>query len=361
MLYIGTEDGIYRWNQGAPWPIFHALQGRRIVSLSAAPGGYMAALDDGSRVWESSNNGLDWREVPLPETVARPTAMQVVGGARPDLVLALAGPLGLVRRPFGQVEEAQPPAPLELMRRWAPGLFGRPPRRPARRDGGVIVAEPAPAPPGSPRPRGWQTLAAPSVGVASALNGVTALEVTADAERSWFATVAGAGLWRSADAGASWTRCEGLPAEVYAVRAEGDLLAAGTALGVWLSQDGGSSWTPHGSGLEQASRVKAVAIKPGDPKRLLAGAAADASGNGVPSFALFESKDGGNSWVHVTRGFPVDLEGDAIIDIRHDPGDPDFAVAALASGEMWKTPTDGLWWEPLARQIHGARALCAVV
>ena len=24
MIYIGTDEGIYRWYPGTPWPIFHA-------------------------------------------------------------------------------------------------------------------------------------------------------------------------------------------------------------------------------------------------------------------------------------------------------------------------------------------------
>ena len=31
MILIGTEDGIYRWFEGASWPVFHSLQGRRVV------------------------------------------------------------------------------------------------------------------------------------------------------------------------------------------------------------------------------------------------------------------------------------------------------------------------------------------
>ena len=77
-------------------------------------------------------------------------------------------------------------------------------------------------------------------------------------------------------------------------------------------------------------------------------------------FALYESKDAGKSWKHVTRGFPEALESDSIADIRYMPDDAQCAAVALASGEMWSTATDGLWWEPLARQIRGARALCAV-
>ncbi len=146
------------------------------------------------------------------------------------------------------------------------------------------------------------------------------------------------------------------------------LVVAGTEDGVWISNDSGATWTDRSAGLEKARRVRAIEAKPGDPKILLAGAAPTrpeaggtvATRKGLTQFALYESKDGGQTWKHVPRGFPELLEYDQIADIRYDPSDTDCAVVALASGELWNTRTDGLWWEPLARQIKTARVLCAV-
>ncbi len=42
MMLIGTDDGIYRWFEGAPWPVFHALQGKSIANLALAQGGGVA-------------------------------------------------------------------------------------------------------------------------------------------------------------------------------------------------------------------------------------------------------------------------------------------------------------------------------
>jgi photosystem II stability/assembly factor-like uncharacterized protein len=184
---------------------------------------------------------------------------------------------------------------------------------------------------------------------------------------SLYAAVSGAGLWKSDDLGGSWSRVSGLPEEVYALRISGETAVAGTNDGAWISTDGGSTWADSSAGLEKARQVRAVAIKPGDPKFLLAGAAPKGSGEGPVAdrgglkVALYESKDAGKTWKHVTRGFPEMLESDSIADIQFLPEDPALAAIALASGEMWNTATDGLWWEPLARQIRGARALCAVI
>src|SRR3954452_6648930 len=99
MIYIGTDEGIYRWYPGTPWPIFHGLQDRGIVSLDAPGTGILVVVDDVGRVLESENNGMDWRELPLPEGIGRPLAVTVLG--TPAEIVLTTRPLGLYRRPFG--------------------------------------------------------------------------------------------------------------------------------------------------------------------------------------------------------------------------------------------------------------------
>jgi hypothetical protein len=354
MLYIGTDEGIYRWYQGSPWPIFHSLQERSIVALASPGGGVLAALDHVGRIWESETNGLDWREVSRPEGLGRPTAL-VLAGAPSEIVLAAARPLALIRRPLGLEIEAESPSPLDRARR----LFG------GRSGAGSATLE---RPPNGDR--GWNPIGVPALEAGGITPTIRALVPGAIAGAPWFAAVAGAGLWRSDDGATSWQRCEGLPLEVYAIRAPGEpagLVAAGTSDGCWISHDGGRTWADQSAGLDHGRQVRALEIKPGDPKVLLAGAAPRGAGEGPVAdrgglrFALFESKDGGKSWKHVTRGFPDLLEFDQIADIRYDPADTDSAAVALASGEIWNTRTDGVWWEPFARQIRTARCLCAVI
>ena len=359
MLYIGTDEGIYRWFSGATWPIFHSLQGRTIVGLASPGGGLLVALDSAAKVWESRNNGIDWRSIPLPAGAGRPTSLTLLEGS--EIVVATSRPLGLFRRPFGLPSGADAPQALARARGMEDRIIGGARNLAAKVRGGTATATlRAPA----LQSFGWTALSVPSAAAGAV---PTAVRLVTSHAGTAYAAVAGAGLWASTDLGASWSRVAGLPDEVYAVRfASGDkTIAAGTGDGVWISGDGGQTWTDSSAGLEKVRQIRALEIKPGDPKSLLAGCAPIGAGEGPVAdraglrFALYESKDAGKTWKHVTRGFPEALESDSISDIRVMPDDPTRAAVALASGEMWSTATDGLWWEPLVRRIRGARVLCA--
>ena len=314
MIYIGTDGGIYRWFEASPWPVFHGLQDKAIVALAALPGGAMAAAEASGAAWQSANNGLDWRPIALPPWNDGVTAL-AMGGASAIVAIATKA-AGLYRGAVGSVS-------------------------------------------------GWTPMAAPTAATSGPPPRVRSLEIGT----ALFAAVAGEGLWRSEDAGASWTRCEGLPPEIYVVRTPvnpAGTALAGTSEGVWSSPDGGKSWARLGTGLEPTPHVAALDVSPEDPKYLLAGVAPAAPDSGAAAprgglgFALYESKDAGKTWARVRRGFPEGLESDAIADIRFDPAAPDYAVVALGSGELWRTRNGGDWFEPLARGIRAARALCVV-
>ncbi len=362
MLYIGADDGIYRWFQGTPWPIFHSLQGRSIVGLASPGAGVLVALDGSGKLLESRNNGIEWRTIPLPEGSGRPTTVAILGAG--EVIVATARPLGLFRRPIGLPTEVDTPSALARARKLEELVIGRAKSlaaRVARRDGGTATLE---RPATSGRMFGWTPLAVPSADLGAVPPTVRLLSTDGS---NLYASIPGSGLWSSGDLGATWTKVEGLPTEVYAVRfaPAAKTIVAGTSDGVKISADGGQTWEDRSIGLEKARGVRAVEMKPGDPKVLLAGAAPAGAGEGPVAdrrglgFALYESKDAGKTWKHVTRGFPETLESDSIADIRYLPEDPNSAAIALASGEMWNTRIDGAWWEPLARQIEAARVLCA--
>jgi hypothetical protein len=377
MILIGTDDGIYRWFEGAGWPVFHSLQDRSIVGLASPGPGVLVALDRGGHVFESVNNGQDWRTIPLAEGTGTPTALAAWG--TPPFVVLASRPLGLFRRPVGA------PIPVYKDPGFAPALIGRAwslaggatgllaPKR------GSVQADRATA-----SRAGWTRLGAPSVGKPSSDKGsngkgsngksgqggeVQALAVGAGSPTPWYAAVRGAGLWRSTDLGASWRQCPGLSAEVNAIRTAperpGSVYVA-TSDGCWISGDAGQTWEERSGGLDNARYLSAIEVKPGAPDVLLAGAVSkspnDSAAAPLPGLesSLYESKDGGKTWSLVRRGNPDVLEDDMIADLRHDPAAPENVIMALASGELWVTRNAGAFWIPLSRQTRAARTLCAI-
>lgn len=357
MLYLGTDEGIYRWFPGTPWPVFHSLQDRAIVGIASPGGGVLVALDDSARVWESLNNGLGWRSVPLPDGAGRATSLALVNDA--EVVVATGRPMGLYRRPIGLPSVTDTPPAFARAKKLEDAVIGRARTLAARVRGGEATA--TLERPTATQLHGWIPMEIPTADAGAV---PASVRMVTSQGGTIYAAVSGAGLWTSGDLGKSWSRVNGLPDEVYTVRFAGQTIAAGTSDGVWISGDGGQTWADSSAGLEKSRQVRALDIKPADPKVMLAGAAPKGAGEGPVAdrgglrFALYESKDAGKTWKHVTRGFPELLESDSIADIRFLPEDPSYAAIALASGEMWSTPTDGLWWEPLARDIRAARALC---
>ncbi len=347
MIYIGTEGGIYRWIKESAWPVFHSLQEQSVISLAVAGEGAMAVLDAEGSLWETTNNGMDWRKLARPVGLARPTLVLDERVKPASWLMALAGPLSIQRRRIGAVLPEEEPEPLGLatLKRFVPGM--------KRESAAATLTRPKRS-----RAERWTELGVPGTSLTGQLNGIRVFANSAETG-VWFAAITGDGLWRSGDAGSSWVRCEGAPLDVLSLRSAGQLVVAGTSEGVWVSEDSGVSWSERSEGLERARNVTAVAIRPGNSKMLLAGAGERDASGAVSHNALYDSKDGGLTWKRVSRGFPYDQEADIIADIRHDLVAPEFAVVAMSSGELWKTFTDGFWWEPLARQIHRARVLCA--
>jgi hypothetical protein len=360
MIYIGTDEGIYRWYEGTPWPIFHSLQDRGVLSIAAPGAGFLAVVDSGGRVLESVNNGIDWRTIPPPGGSAR--AVAVAMGGAPGSIVLTTRPMGLSHRvvgaPVPRPESRRAPAFLRGLLDFTGGGTEVATREPKRHAG-------------SEGSSGWTALGVPSVpdrpGIVPRIR---TLAIAPGETETWFAAVSGAGLWRSADGGLSWIVCEGLPDEVYAILVvpkKPGMVALATSDGCRISLDGGQTWEDRSGGLDGARHVRALEVHPDDPNALLAGAAPGGPTEGTPAKrgvtqdSLYESSDGGKTWKQVRRGFPDVLESDTISDIRVDPAAPDNAIVALASGELWRTRNGGDWWEPLARQIRAARVLCAAI
>lgn len=355
MILIGTDGGIYRWFEGAGWPVFHSLQGRSVLALASPTPGVLVAVDRSGEVLESENHGLDWRTLPLPAGSGRPTAL--AADATSAGILLGVKPSGVYQRPVGGVvpkgAAAGGPAWVGTARTLAGGATAMLTARPRR---AVPDAE-------TVRRAGWTLLATPGGAPTAELRLIVGLN------EAWVAAVSGRGLWRSTDLGKTWGQVDGIPPEVYAVRPvvtkPGEAWAA-TSDGCRHTADFGQTWTDRSAGLDAVRQVRAVAVNPSDPKNLLVGAAPVPADHGASprdglGYGLYESTDGGQKWAKVEkRNFPEGLEFDTINDIRFDPASPENAMVALGSGELWVTRNAGFYWEPVARQIRAARVLCGV-
>jgi hypothetical protein len=210
LLAGAGELGTLRYEGGEVWcPVGagHPAVAAGAELVEAVAGGLAVSADGGST----------WAAVALPGVRGAVTALAATG---PDRLLAGTGEGELVRL--------------------------------ARGDGGWVVA-------GTARPRpGWVT------------------GVAADPGRPGVAWAAWSGpghgrVWRSEDAGATWTdRGRGLPeVPVGAVAPDPDrpgTVFAATDAGVWRSDDDGAGWRPLGRGLPNAPAL-ALALR--RPERLL--------------------------------------------------------------------------------------------
>jgi photosystem II stability/assembly factor-like uncharacterized protein len=173
-------------------------------------------------------------------------------------------------------------------------------------------------------------------------------------EGTAFAATAAGGVWKSVDAGLTWT--PSWPADVTQsmgsiASATDGTLYAGTGdpaptrsfvvsggSGIYLSRDGGASWSS--AGLAGSGSIGRIAVDPRDPTRVFAAAAGHPLVPGDDR-GLFRSDDRGETWRPVLSG-PNESTG--AIDVAIDPRDPRNVLAALwdRDGSRLGGPGSGL-------------------
>lgn len=144
----------------------------------------------------------------------------------------------------------------------------------------------------------------------------------------------GRGLFRSEDAGTTWTKLEptGLPdPRVFALAApaEQDVVYAGTPAGLFTSHDRGETWTAV-SGYDGGA-VTAIGCDPGDPAHLLV--AGDAG--------IVRTTDGGGTWA-MTQPPTSDFVGALAI----SPAEEEVAYAS-ATTTVFESRNGGTTWNEL--------------
>lgn len=169
---------------------------------------------------------------------------------------------------------------------------------------------------------------------------------------TFFVGTPNGGLWKTVDAGQSWTTNTDLLATIGSADlaidptnpqimylATGDRDAADSwSLGVLKTTDGGQTWLETGLKFTpgQGARLKRILINPTNPQLLIA----------ISNLGIFRSNNAGASWVNV---YPSNLD-----DARFKPDDP---MTIYASGKSTygciKSTDGGLTWVSLTAPFTG--------
>ncbi len=188
-------------------------------------------------------------------------------------------------------------------------------------------------------------------------------------------TYDGYGMFKSTDAGATWThigienaggigRVEVDPTNgnVVFVAAMGNLFATNPERGVYRTKDGGQSWE-NVLYLNDSTGAIDLCIHPTNTNIIYAAMWERVRGPyhrtyGGPSTGLYRSKDGGDTWEQLTNGLPSGSQGRIGIDISKSHPDILYCTYSQTSGyfgDVYKTTNGGDTWTAMnASGISGS-------
>ncbi|MBI2571496.1 MAG: hypothetical protein HYV63_31185 [Candidatus Schekmanbacteria bacterium] len=184
----------------------------------------------------------------------------------------------------------------------------------------------------------------------------------------------GAGLYHTDDDGATWT----LSAEVrnvivYDLLVTTSRLFVATQTGLVVSDDGGATWMPRDQGLPRAADIVNassdlaqnglygedpapvcdLAPVPGDPSHLFLLTGVKHPGGAVSFGRIYESTDGGESWMDVWAGYPA--QGTGVSALAVSPGANPTLDAGLSCGVLYRSHDWGATWELAANNPYDHR------
>jgi photosystem II stability/assembly factor-like uncharacterized protein len=157
------------------------------------------------------------------------------------------------------------------------------------------------------------------------------------------------GLWTSDDEGRTWKAAPELAgAPLHAIAAwpkDPRVLAAGTAQGVWVSEDSGRTWRRISKPwLHEMRVITAVEFASNDRRTIYAG---------TPHLP-WKTSDGGETWQSIHEGLIDDTD---VFSIYSDPRRPERVLLSACSG-IYHTETGGAAWTkfkgipPTLRRTH---------
>jgi photosystem II stability/assembly factor-like uncharacterized protein len=212
----------------------------------------------------------------------------------------------------------------------------------------------------------WRSIGPIRAGRARALAGVPSQP------NVFYAGFDNGGVWRSTDYGSTWVplfdqQSTGSIGAIAVAPSDPNIIYVGSGAGiirpdlavgngVYKSTDAGKSWTHLG--LRDSQMIAMIDVDPRDPNRLFVAALGHPYGPNEER-GIFRSTDGGKSFQKVL----YKDEYTSANDVRIDPNDPNTVYAALwqqqqsfiegrsfggASGGIFKSTDGGTSWKPLA-------------
>ncbi len=214
------------------------------------------------------------------------------------------------------------------------------------------VAEPVPAP-AAPAPAAaapaaaaveafpralTENLAWRNLGPANPMGRMTDIDVHPRQQHVWYVGSAGGGLWKTANAGTTWTNVFDRMGsvsigDVAIAPSDPDVVWIGTGEenarnsvqwgdGVYKSTDGGATWTHMG--LRETFQIGHIAIHPKNPDVVYVAALGRLWGENDER-GVFRTQNGGRTWDRVLF---LDAKT-GCIDVLIHPGDPDVVFACM--------------------------------
>ncbi len=184
---------------------------------------------------------------------------------------------------------------------------------------------------------GWSGLTLRGIGPAVTSGRIADLAVDPTDKKRWFVAVASGGVWRTENAGTTWTPvfdgegsysigCVAIdpsnPSVVWVGTGENNSQrSVGYGDGVYKTEDGGKSW--KNVGLKSSEHIGKILIDPRDSNVVYVAAQGPLWSPGGDR-GLYKTTDGGKTWNAVLTV----SENTGVTDVVMDPRDPDVLLAA---------------------------------